>query len=66
MIDAPAPNFEQMLEELADSYPQLGEKALELKDDVIGLMDEDAEPNEIPELDLEDAPEEEEDLNLEL
>ena len=56
-------DYEAMLEELADVYPQLKSKAMELKDDVMDLMPEDEEPVMEPELDLEEG---EEELELEL
>lgn len=63
-------DYSMMLEELADQYPELKKKAMELKDDVMELMPEmDMEeemqaPIEVPELDLED--EEEDEIELEL
>ena len=57
-------NFEQMLEELATTYPSIKEQALELKDEIIDLMPEEA-PMEEPELDLE-MDEDEDEITLEL
>ncbi len=61
-----AMNYESMLEELANEYPELQDKALELKDDILEMMpEEDMEPVEEPDLEL-DLPEEDEEISLEL
>ena len=55
-------NFERMLEELADTYPSVSDQALQLKDEVMDLMPEEA-PMPEPELSLEEG---EDELELEL
>jgi hypothetical protein len=65
-------NVQAMLEEIATQYPEIEDKAMDLKDDIMGLMG-DEELEEAPmeeelsaddvELDLE---EDEEELDLEL
>ncbi len=57
-----SPDFERMLEELADTYPSVKEQALDLKDEVMDLMPEEA-PLPEPELSLE-GPEDEIELEL--
>lgn len=64
-------DFEEMLEGLSEEYPQMAEKALDLKDDLMELMGEEMElPEEEEELELnldeEPEPLEEDELELDL
>ena len=56
-------DYGQMLEELAEVYPQLESKVMELKEDIMELMPEEEAPIEEPMLELD---EEEEEIELEL
>lgn len=67
----PDMNVEAMLQEIAQQYPEIEEKAMDLKDDIMGLMGdeelEEAPLEEGPADDLElDLDEDEEELELEL
>ena len=63
--DAPGMDYVSMLTDLADEYPSIGDKALELSEEISELMPlDDEEPIAEPELNLDEPMLEEEELSL--
>ena len=63
--DTPGMDYVSMLTDLADEYPSIGDKALELSEEISELMPlDDEEPIAEPELNLDEPMLEEEELSL--